>query len=114
MQGKNSSGGDDEWAKLAEQVDEYTFKASGDCSDNIDFNDASDLEQDIEELDNNTPESNELVNAELDREREAIDESTVDVCEQECEDIATCEQELDKEDLALMPISVSEHHDVCV
>lgn len=79
MKGKNSSGGDDEWAKLAEQVDEYTFKASGDCSDDINSDDASDLEQDIEELDNNIPESNKLVNTELDREQEAIDESAL-VC----------------------------------
>ena len=68
MKGKNSSRGDDKWTKLAEQVDEYTFKAGSDCSDDIDFDDASDLEQDIEELDNNMPESNKLVDAELDRE----------------------------------------------
>jgi hypothetical protein len=78
--GKKSAGSDDEWAKLAEQVDEYDFKAGSDRRDDIDSNDASDLEQTIEDDDNNI-EGNELVNTELDREQEGIDDSAVDECE---------------------------------
>jgi hypothetical protein len=80
MKGKKSAGSDDEWAKLAEQVDEYDFKAGSDRRDDIDSDDASDLERNIEDNDNNI-EGNKSVDTELDREQEGIDDFAIDECE---------------------------------
>ena len=98
--GKYSSGNDNDWDKLADDIDKYSAM-SGDADIYLDS--SSDNDNNAPEDDNDL-EDDKLINLEMDREREKNDEEVIDECEATTDWLDRPEFEAD--DLALEPISV--------
>jgi hypothetical protein len=95
-------GGDSEWTALAEEVNKYTSMATQ-------TNDSS-SDSDDKGPDDNKNEGHhsggDLIDTDIDRERDETDTFTVN----QCEELA----ELDESNLVLEPITVAQRREVCV
>ena len=111
--GKYSSGNDNNWDKLADDVDKYSAM-SGDADiylDSSSDNDNND-NNDVAPEDDNDLEDDKSIDLKMDREQEKNDEEVINECEAAADRLDRPEFEAD--DLALEPISVEHHHEVCI
>ena len=112
--GKYSSGNDNNWDKLADDVDKYSAM-SGDADiylDSSSDNNNNNNNNNNAPKDDNDLEDDKLIDLEMDREREKNDEEVINKCEAAADRLDRPEFEAD--DLALEPISVEHRREACV
>ena len=107
--GKYSSGNDNDWDKLADDVNKYSAM-SGDADIYLDSSSDNDNDNDVPEDDNDL-EDDKLIDLEMDWEQEKNDEEVINECEAATDRLDQPEFEVDN--LALEPISVEHRREAC-
>jgi hypothetical protein len=110
--GKHSSGSDNDWKRLGDDVDKYSSMST----DAHTFLDSSSVGGggDDNDNDNDTLEDDsddKSINLDLDREREEVGKQIIDECEVT---IDSDRDDLGEEDLLLQPLSVEKCHEACI
>ena len=109
--GKYSSGNDNDWDKLADDVNKYSTM-SGDADIYLDSSSNNNNNNNNAPEDDNDLKDDKLIDLEMDWEREKNDEEVINECEAATDRLDWPEFKVD--DLALEPISVEHRHKVCV